>query len=325
MTQQQQQNILIQNTQDPSYSMMPITDREFRLIRQLVYDKAGICLGEHKRSLIVGRLQKILRQQGFTDFTRYYKHVISDNSGNSLSKLIDRISTNHTYFYREHDHFEYFSNIVLSSFINGKKNQSAQDLRIWCPGCSSGEEPYMLAMLILEANGFDNNISNPMILATDISTTALDKASAGVYRDENVSRLSKRLTNKYFQRMQNSSEMERSHVINSEDTNEFAYSRKSDVNEGNLIINNRIKKMVMFRKLNLMREEFPFKQRFHVIFCRNVMIYFDNPTRQALVRRFARYTEPGGYLFIGHSETLGRNNEHYNYIKPAIYRRNRKI
>jgi len=315
MTQYSNQNSILQQTKDASYSMMAITDREFRLIRQLVYDKAGICLGEHKRSLIVGRLQKTLRKQGFADFTQYYKHVIADDSGKSLNTLIDSISTNHTYFYREHDHFDYFADVVLSNYFTGQNKQIDSDLRIWCPGCSSGEEPYMIAMLILESLGLDNNITSPMILATDISTTALDKAIAGEYKEENVSRLSKKLTSKYFQQNQGSPKSQHSQT----------YSGKENVTNRNLTINNRVKNMVMFRKLNLMREEYPFRQNFHVIFCRNVMIYFDNPTRKALVERFAKYSEPGGYLFIGHSETLGRDNKYYDYIKPATYRRNRTI
>jgi chemotaxis protein methyltransferase CheR len=285
----------------------PLTDQEYRLIRDLVYDNFGINLGQQKRALIIGRLQKVLRENGFTNFTDYYRYVISEPSGEALTRLIDRISTNHTFFYREKDHFKFYFESVLPQIFTEHKSKSAA-LRIWCPGCSTGEEPYTLGMLLLEfLTTFQDGGSQTRsrrglggspapdvgILATDISSRVLKIAQAGVYSAESVRHLPADLVRKYF-------------------------SPRSD---GSMLVHPKLQELVTFRRLNLMRESYPFKGRFHIIFCRNVMIYFDHPTRLALTQRFHRYLEPDGFLFIGHSETLGRSNSHFRYIKPAIYQK----
>ncbi len=270
-----------------------LSDREYKLISQLVYEKSGINLGEQKRALIAGRLNKVLRQNGFDSFQQYYDHISNDPTGTSLTTLIDRISTNHTFFNRENDHFEFFSTKAVPHMVEMMKGRSKKEMRIWCAGCSSGEEPYTLAMLLLEYFGREASFWDLGILATDISTHALDKAMAGVYYPENVNKLPTKLKSKYFKQ----------------------------VAGGNWAVTDKIKSMVLYRKLNLMREEYPFKSKFQSIFCRNVMIYFDKPTRKALVDRFARYTDNTGYLFIGHSETLGRDDLSYRYIRPAVYQK----
>lgn len=273
--------------------LTPLTDREYKLISSLVYEKFGINLSEQKRSLIVGRLQMVLREHGFNSFEKYYDYVSSDSTGEALDMLINKISTNHTYFYRENSHFEFFVDKVMPQIQSLLRQKGSKDLRIWCAGCSSGEEPYTLSMLLLEFFGREISVWDTGVLATDISKRVLEKATAGIYDDENVSHLPSALKHKYFK-------------------------RRSD---RNWLVKDRVKEMVLFRRFNLIREDYPFKGKFHVIFCRNVMIYFDALTRKKLVNRFYRYTEPGGYLFIGHSESLGRNDCLYCYIRPAIYRR----
>ena len=273
--------------------LTPITDREFKLIRELVYSRFGIALGDQKRSLVVGRLNKIIRQGGFRSFKEYYDYVVEDSSGKAILTLIDRISTNHTFFYRENDHFEYFVKTALPASLNIQRSMRKDDFRIWVAGCSSGEEPYTLGMLLMEALGKDFKKWKTGILATDISTQALEKSVAGIYSAENVAHLPKTLQNKYFKR----------------------------IDKANYEVVDDLKKLITYRRLNLMRPNYPFKKKFHHIFCRNVMIYFDRPTRDDLVRKFYQYTEPGGFLFIGHSETLGRDDAYYQYIKPAIYRK----
>lgn len=285
----------------------PLTDREYRLIRDLVYDKFGINLGQQKRALITGRLQKVLRENGFTNFTDYYQYVVTEPSGEALTHLIDRISTNHTFFYRENDHFQFYYESVLPRFLSDRKSKS-EVLRIWCPGCSTGEEPYTLGMLLLEflANLQANRKQTQSriglgarlhpdvgILATDISSRVLKIAQTGVYSTESVQHLPADLVKKYF-------------------------IPRSD---GSMLVHPKLRDLVTFRRLNLMRESYPFKGKFHIIFCRNVMIYFDNATRMALTQRFHRYLEADGYLFIGHSETLGRSNSRFRYIRPAVYQK----
>ena len=273
--------------------LIKLTDSEYKLMSGLVYDKFGINLGEQKRSLIIGRLNKILKQYGFTTFKQYYDYILNDSSGAALTTLIDRISTNHTYFFRENDHFDYFSNTAVPEMIRDLKKRNRREIRIWCAGCSSGEESYTLAMLLMEHLEKELKMWDIGILATDISTLALDKATAGVYSDENVSKLPNGPKNKYMIRQP----------------------------DGSWKVNDRVKSLVLYRKLNLMGDSYPFKHQFQMIFCRNVMIYFDKPTRDSLVGRFHRYMENDGYLFIGHSETLGRNNALFNYISPALYKK----
>lgn len=272
---------------------LTITNSEYRLISNLVYDKIGINLGENKRALVMGRLQKLVNKYGFNNFKDYYNHVVNEENFSALSELFDRISTNHTYFYREHDHFEFFSNTVLPEIEKKLRTQFESRLRIWVPGCSSGEEPYTLAMLLVEYFGKKVFDWGQVILSTDISTKVLDIASKGEYFEENVSKLPPKLKNNYFFKLP----------------------------DGKRVVKNEIKNMILFRRLNLMDTVFPFKHKFHMISCRNVMIYFDNPTRNNLIEKFYRHSLDGSYLFIGHSESLTRHNRLYRYIKPAIYRK----
>lgn len=272
---------------------LDINDKEFSQIRTLVYDRFGINLTEQKRSLVIGRLQKLLRDEGFSSFATYYEAVARDNTGASLDKLVNRISTNYTYFNREHAHFDFFVQQLLPSLSDRLKKRNNRDLRIWSAGCSSGEEPYMLALLMMEFLGNEYSLWNSGVLATDISDQVLTKAKFGRYGDDQVERIPTQHKFKYFARQK----------------------------DGGWMVNEMLKKQVTFRRFNLMNKQFPFKSPFQVIFCRNVMIYFDEQTRACLVKRFYNSLEPGGYLFIGHSETMGRKQDDFKYIMPAVYQK----
>jgi len=276
--------------------LLSLSDQEFQQIRDLVYSWFGINLTEQKRALVVGRLNRVLRDLKFDTFQEYYDYIVKDDTGHALSVLVDRISTNHTFFYREHDHFDYLKSDILPELIDQQRHMGRKELRIWIAGCSSGEESYMIAMIVRDLLGGEYGQWDVGLLATDISTVALQKAEKGNYTGENVEHLPADYKRKYMSKMP----------------------------DGTWQVADSLKKMITHRRLNLMRSSFPFKRQFHIIFCRNVMIYFDRPTREGLVERFHRYTVPTGYLFIGHSETLGRSNELYRYIKPAIYRREEK-
>ncbi len=280
-------------TLNTSSAIMAISDAEFGTMRDLIQQRFGINLTEQKRSLLVGRLQKLMRTRGFTAFQQYIDFLKSDKSEQGLSELVDLISTNHTYFNREKDHFDYFYNTALPNVIERLKQQNRRDLRIWCAGSSTGEEPYTLAMLMMEYLGSDYKNWDAGILATDISERALSSARAGVYPQDRVDQLPANLRNKYF----------------------------SPAGADQLGVCDAVKRETTYRRFNLMNTTFPFKNPFQIIFCRNVMIYFDQPTRDALVTRFHQASEPGGYLFIGHSETLGRSQSRYNYIQPALYQK----
>ena len=273
--------------------MMAISDGEFNALRDLIHKRFGINLTEQKRSLLVGRLQKLMRTRGFSTFQQYIDFLTGDKSEQGLSELVDLISTNHTYFNREKDHFSYFLETALPKVVERLKQQNRRDLRIWCAGSSTGEEPYTLVMLMMEYLGADYKNWDAGILATDISDRALSTARAGIYAQDRVDQLPANLRNKYFTPAAN----------------------------GQLAVREDVKREVTYRRFNLMNSSFPFKHPFQVIFCRNVMIYFDQPTRDALVSRFHKHSEQGGYLFIGHSETLGRSQTIYRYIQPALYQK----
>ena len=269
-----------------------LSDSEFRAIRDLVHARFAISLTEQKRSLITGRLSGLLRKHNLSNFKDFYKLVVEDRTGETLGQLIDRISTNHTFFYRESEHFEFFAEHVIKPMLKPDRT-FLETPRIWDAGCSSGEEPYTLAMLLAEASPSILGSSTPLILATDISAQALSKATSARYGSENAQRLPAVLKKKYLH----------------------------PDGDGMVKIDPNIQKLVLYRRLNLTRDTFPFKARFHTIFCRNVMIYFEPDFRLKLVSKFMEWLVPGGYLFIGHSESLGRAMPDLKYIKPAVYRK----
>lgn len=271
---------------------MTISSTEFGLIRSLVYDRFGINLTEAKRSLVVGRLQKTIRSMGIATFKQYYEYLVADKSGKALDSLINRISTNHTFFYRESTHFDFFHDKALPEITEMMRHKGSHDLRVWCAGCSSGEEPYMLAMEMLDFFGPVYGQWDAGVLATDISARVLDKAIEGIYSDENVRHVPA-FAKRYFTKI---------------GIDRWAVAEIA-------------KREVTFRRFNLMNETFPFKKPFHVIFCRNVMIYFDQATREGLLKKFYDNLMPGGYFFIGHSESLGREQTLFEYIMPAVYRK----
>lgn len=272
-------------------TMLTITDKEFHKLSDYIKANYGINLSEKKKALVVGRLQNILIEKAFRSFSQYIDYVMEDKSGEAVRTLISKITTNHTYFMREPEHFQYFKTNALPYWHNQLKN--SKDLRVWSAGCSSGEEPYTLAMIIADYFGNDKVLWDTKILATDISTKVLNEAKTGVYTNESVESVPKLWRNMYFKRFDN----ENSVVVDS------------------------IKNEVVFRIFNLMNTTLPFKKKFHIIFCRNVMIYFDAATKRDLVNRFYEHTEQGGYLFIGHSESLNREETKYKYIMPALYRK----
>ncbi|MCK9173155.1 MAG: protein-glutamate O-methyltransferase CheR [Desulfuromonas thiophila] len=273
--------------------MMQISDQEFAALRSLIYSRFGINLTEEKRSLLVGRLQKLLRSQNLVSFQDYYDYLAKDTSGRAVSDLVNLISTNYTYFNREKDHFDYFLKTALPQVCNRLRQRGQKDVRVWCAGCSSGEEAYTLLMLMHEYLGAEYRQWSAGLLATDISERVLATARQGIYAADKVASLPEALQRKYFVQL----------------------------GDGRMQVAEALRQEVTFRRFNLMNTSFPFKKPFQIIFCRNVMIYFDQQTRNALVQRFHRAMEPDGYFFIGHSETLGRDSALFRYIMPAVYQK----
>ena len=267
-----------------------ITDKEFYQLASYIKENYGINLKKEKKILLTTRLHNVLMQNGFKSFTEYYEYILSDKTGEAVSTLVNQITTNHTFFMREAEHFNYFKETVLPYFKNTIKDK---DLRVWSAGCSTGEEAYTLAMIIDEFFGMDKSGWDTKILATDISGKVLETAAKGIYDNEKTAVLTPERKLRYF---------------------------KINDSKSSVVID-RIKDEVIFRKFNLMDKVYPFKRKFHVIFCRNVMIYFDEKTRTELINKFYDATEYGGYLFIGHSETINRSKSKYKYVMPAVYRK----
>lgn len=269
---------------------MDITQKEFKQLVEYIKGNFGINLTENKIGLVTNRLGSLVEKSNYKNFSEYYEYIISDKTGVAVAELINKITTNYTYFWREEKHFEFFRDQIIPYLEETQKD--SRDLRIWSAGCSSGEEPYTLQMLLKEnlgSKGWDAKI-----LATDISTQVLMKAEKGVYASETITNLPAILKNKYFNK----------------------------VDHETVKVADSIRNEIIFKKFNLMNN-FPFKKKFQVIFCRNVMIYFDVITKRELINKFYEFTEPGGYLFVGHSESVEREYSDYTYIKPAIYRKER--
>lgn len=269
---------------------MNISPKEYKQLAEFIKTYYGINLGTKKQALVLGRLHNVLAQKNFNNFSEYYQYVISDKTGDAITTLINKITTNHTFFMREAEHFYYFRDKVLPYLEN---TVTSKDLRIWSAGCSTGEEPYTLAMILADYFSSSKLWWDTQVLATDISNKVLEQAIKGIYSNEDIANLPMNWKLSYFKK----------------------------VDTYHSVISDPMKKEVIFRKLNLMEGNFPFKKKFHTIFCRNVMIYFDNKTKYDLISRFYDFMEYGGYLFIGHSESLNREETKFRYVMPAVYRK----
>ncbi len=266
-----------------------ITDNEFRRIVLYVKKNYGIDLSQ-KRILVGGRLENYLARNGYASYDEYMAKVEKNPKSQEATDLINALTTNHTYFMRESAHFDYMSRIVLP-WAKAKAARD-RDLRVWCGASSTGEEPYTLAMVLLDFFGIDHKNWDTRVLATDISTRVLEHANRGIYLKEEIAPLPQKWKQRYFKQI---------------DEEEFR-------------VKDELKKEVIFRQFNLMNP-FPFKRKFHIVFLRNVMIYFENDTKCQLIRKIYDYMEPGGYLFIGTTESLDRSRNPFQYIQPSIYRK----
>jgi chemotaxis protein methyltransferase CheR len=276
-----------------SDDVLALSDEDYAFVASLLYSRFGIQLGSQKRILVAGRLSKRVRQLGLGSFPEYFAFLRADSSGNELSEFINRLTTNHSFFYREKEHYEFLRKAAFPAIRAKLERESGYQVRMWSAGCAAGEEVYTLAMVTRDFFGPAVDRSDFGLLATDISLAALKTAREGKYPEQRLSELPPSLRSAAFREA-----------------------------EGGLFeVSPEIKRMVLFKRLNLMAESYPFKNPFDIVFCRNVMIYFDQASRASLVRAFYRYLKPGGYLFIGHSETIPRADCPFDYVQPAIYRK----
>jgi chemotaxis protein methyltransferase CheR len=266
---------------------------EFRFLRDFVYEHCGIALGEHKRQLVQGRLFRRLRALGLSNFSSYCELLRRDPHG-ELGELASAISTNVTAFFREVHHYDLLVNELLPRWLHEKRREGDR-LRIWSAGCSTGEEPYALAMVLAEALEQSGSNLDAKILATDLSPQALETARKGVYSLERLAGISAERCRRWMLR------------------GEGEY-------EGLACVHPRLRELVTIEPLNLLHP-WPMRGPFDAIFCRNVVIYFDQPTKQRLFRRYAELLPAGGYLFLGHSESLHGVNDQFELIGRTVHRK----
>jgi chemotaxis protein methyltransferase CheR len=270
---------------DPTIAGPPLSDRQFNAIRELVHRVAGIHLVPGKEGLVRSRLSPRLRLHGLADFDAYLEFLDRDPSGTEFTHFLDVITTNKTSFFREPEHFALLEREILPA-VAGRAG------RIWSAGCSSGEEPYTAAIVAREVLGSDAD--DLRILATDLSTRVLCRAREAIYREQDLVELPPGLVRRHFVKTPGAPESQR--VVDA------------------------TRQLVRFARLNLMGP-WPMRGPFDAIFCRNVMIYFTRDTQQQLVDRFSSLLAPGGWLFVGHSESLTALEHSLRYVQPAVYRK----
>ena len=261
----------------------PLGAHEFEQIRRLAHQVFGLDLKPGKEELVSSRLGKLVRGGGFRSFQEYYRHIVADNTGQALASMIDALATNHTSFLREADHFEFLRREILPQLA------SREAIDIWSAACSTGEEVWTLACVLSDAIA----TRRFQIAASDISIRALRFAERGLYPADRCAGVPYAWLHRHFE----TADRGASYRVSAE-----------------------LRAQAVFRRVNLV-EDYAWPRRFQAIFCRNVMIYFDSATQEKVVRRLAECLEPGGYLFVGHAESLTRIAHSLEYVRPAIYRK----
>ncbi len=266
--------------------MLYLTDEEFNFIVKLMKDSYGVNLSQ-KRPLIEGRLGNFVTEHGYKTYMDYFKYL--QTQPEELVNIVSKLTTNHTYFMRENEHFQFYQDTVLPWIEHTLKST---DLRVWSAACSSGQEPYTIALITQNYLGSKASSWDSTILASDISMKVLSQAKQGIYDATDIEKMPPEWVSKWF--------------------------KKVDDNHYQVV--DALKAKVAYRYFNLL-DDFNFKKPFQAIFCRNVMIYFDLPTKEAIVNKCFNAMLPGGYFFIGHSESLSGCNHKFTYVCPSVYRK----
>jgi chemotaxis protein methyltransferase CheR len=264
--------------------MITSDQKIFDKLRRFIYEKSGISLGEEKNALITARIGKRVHALKMNNYKQYLEHVFNDRNGDELVQLLDVISTNVTSFFREPQHFDFLAKKVSEWYTCGQRR-----FRFWSAACSTGEEPYSIAMTLFDTIG--SNQADIRILATDISTRVLNEAISGRYNSDKLKNIDAHNKNEYFRKTE---------------SNCFSIDEK-------------LKAMILFNRINLSAPPFPMKGPFDIVFCRNVMIYFDNSVRIRLVEEMKRLLRPDGYLIVGHSENLTGLISNLKTVMPSVY------
>jgi chemotaxis protein methyltransferase CheR len=267
-----------------------LQDDDFQKISHLVTSTTGIVIDDRKRAFIHGRLGRRLRALGLTDFSEYCRVLDGPDGAAERRVLVNAITTNHTSFFREQHHFDYLANTILPAAVR-KRQEAQRRLRIWSAGCATGEEPYTIAMTLCDSEvplaGWDMKV-----LATDLDTNVIAHATAGIYDEERVDSIPRHFRDRYV----------------------------TEQPDGRGSMHEALRSLITFKPLNLL-DNWPMHGPFDVIFCRNVVIYFDKPTQRTLFDRFADMLKPDGWLIVGHSESLQNLTNRFEMAGRTIYRR----
>jgi len=279
----------------PSTPPVQITDPDFQFLRQLVYDQSSIHLGEEKKDMVCNRLNNRLTRLGLTSVEEYCALLKSNAEPGEVTHLIDALSTNFTTFFREIEHFRFLKEQIIPDFQSASLERSQGPFRAWSAACSTGEEPYSMAILLAACfQAIDPALWQ--IFASDISTRVLEKATQGIYEESRVKLPNPAWLARYFQKGQ------------------------ADW-EGHYRVKRALRDQITFEHMNLLQPGLRLSERYHLIFCRNVMIYFDQATTELLAERLCHQLHDGGYLIIGHAECLAQKPRGLKQIKPSIFRK----
>jgi chemotaxis protein methyltransferase CheR len=274
----------------PRAEDVTLSNKDFKFICEFVYENTGIVLGESKREMVYRRLSRIIRERDFDSFTQYCQLLKTDPKS-EMNYFVNSITTNLTSFFREQHHFEFLTTSELPRLL---KNKTDKKIRIWCSASSTGEEPYSIAMTIMDFMADKLSTWDVKVLATDIDSNVLGKASAGIYSDKDN--------------------------LMPVDTKKRFFNTGTGQNNQRIKAKSNIRDLITFKQLNLLHE-WPMKGQFDVIFCRNVIIYFDKETQNDLFIRFYELLPPGGILILGHSENLGQSQQFFDNIGRTVFRK----
>lgn len=276
------------------FTPIEMTDKDYSIISSYIEKNVGIRMSEGKKVMMQSRLMTRLRTLGLKSFEEYINYVfVQDTTGQELVFMTNALTTNKTDFFREADHFDTMSNIVLPDLIS----KGYKDIHIWSSASSSGEEPYTLAIVMSEyKRNHTSSFRDFDVFGTDISTEVLDKAVNAVYTDDVTAGIPIETKRRYF--------------LKSRDRNAHTVRVKPE-----------LRQKCHFQRLNLMDETWDIPEQFEIIFCRNVLIYFDKPTQEKIIRHLLQHLIPGGYLFLGHSETVFNMNLPLKNVGPTAYRK----
>lgn len=266
------------------------TEKDFNYLRKVANEYSGITVSDDKYDMYYARIAKRVRSLGLNDFSEYCSYL-KNNHKKEFTNFINSITTNLTSFFRENYHFEYLENTIIPEYK--KKHAAKKSIRVWCSAASTGEEPYSIAITLAE--NFNRHNWDITFLATDIDSDVLAKARAGVYESQRIANLSSSRKSRWFR-------------------------KGTGENKGIVRVDDELRNMISFKRLNLI-QEWPIKKKFDIIFCRNVFIYFDGPTKEMILERYYDLLNDDGYLILGHSESIHSMNTDYKAVGHTIYRK----